>query len=140
VSVTAGDQLTTLTWYAGGEVRVRVQRQVRRLGPNSAGEELSSGAVADSHLGLLVDQPLADTLPAPGSLVVVGPAALLDERVRQPDGRGRLRPRDRPPRPPWPTCGNAWWRWLHLARRCAWTGWPPACSDPAVGLTSAPPR
>jgi hypothetical protein len=64
-----------------------VQRQVRRLGPNSFGEELSPGAVADCYLGLLVDQPLAATLPAPGSLLVVGPAALLDERVRQPDGR-----------------------------------------------------
>jgi hypothetical protein len=64
-----------------------VQRQVRRLGPNSYGEELAPGAVADCCLGLLVDQPLAATLPAPGSLLVVGPAALLDERVRQPDGR-----------------------------------------------------
>jgi hypothetical protein len=62
-------------------------RQVRRLGPNSYGEELTPGAVGDCHLGLLVDQPLAATLPAPGSLLVVGPAALLDDRVRQPDGR-----------------------------------------------------
>jgi hypothetical protein len=61
--------------------------RVRRLGPNSAGEELAPGAVEDCYLGLLVDQPLAATLPAPGSLVVVGPAALLDGRVRQPDGR-----------------------------------------------------
>jgi hypothetical protein len=66
---------------------VRLQRQVRRLGPNSLGEELSPGAVADCSLGLLVDQPLAATLPTPGSLLMVGPAALLDERVRQPDGR-----------------------------------------------------
>jgi hypothetical protein len=65
----------------------KVQRQVRRLGPNSAGEELTPGAVDDCNLGLLVDQPLGATLPAPGSLVVVGPSALLDERVRQPDGR-----------------------------------------------------
>jgi hypothetical protein len=43
--------------------------------------------VEDSYLGLLVDQPLAATLPAPGSPVVVGPSALLEERVRQPDGR-----------------------------------------------------
>jgi hypothetical protein len=67
-------------------VRVYV-RQVRRLGPNSFGEELTPGAVDDCYLGLLVDQPLAATLPTPGSLLVVGPSALLDERVRQPDGR-----------------------------------------------------
>jgi hypothetical protein len=24
-------------------------------------------------------------------------------------------------------------RWPHLARRCAWTGWPPGCSGPGVG-------
>jgi len=64
-----------------------VQRQVRRLGPNSFGEELSPGAVGDCYLSLLVDQPLAASLPAPGSLLVVGPSALLDERIRQPDGR-----------------------------------------------------
>jgi hypothetical protein len=61
--------------------------RVRRLGRNSAGEELTPGAVDDCCLGLLVDQPLAATEPTPGSLVVVGPAALLDARVRQPDGR-----------------------------------------------------
>jgi hypothetical protein len=66
---------------------VDVQPRVRRLGPNSAGEELSPGAVEDCYLGLLVDQPLAATLPAPGSLVVVGPSALREQRVRQPDGR-----------------------------------------------------
>jgi hypothetical protein len=43
--------------------------------------------VDDCYLGLLVDQLLAATLPTPGSLVVVGPSALLDGRVRQPDGR-----------------------------------------------------
>ena len=64
-----------------------MQRQVQRLGPNSFGEELSPGAVIDCYLGLLVDQPLAASLPAPGSLLVVGPGVLLDERVRQPDGR-----------------------------------------------------
>ena len=57
------------------------------LGPNSFGEELSPGAVDDCYLGLLVDQPLAATLPAPGSLLVVGPSALLDGWVRQPHGR-----------------------------------------------------
>jgi hypothetical protein len=61
--------------------------RVRRLGPNSAGEELAPGAVEDCYLGLLVDQPLAASLPTAGSLVVVGPTALLDVRVRQPDGR-----------------------------------------------------
>jgi hypothetical protein len=66
---------------------VDVQPRVRRLGPNSFGEELSSGVVTDCYLGLLVDQPLAATLPTPGSLLVVGPSALLDGRVRQPDGR-----------------------------------------------------
>src|SRR6266705_5840252 len=60
---------------------------MRRLGPNPFGEHLTPGAVTDCFLGLLVDQPLAATLPAPGSLLVVGPAALLHERVRQPDGR-----------------------------------------------------
>jgi hypothetical protein len=60
---------------------------MRRLGPNAFGEELTPGAVADCCLGLLVDQPLAATLPTPGSLLVVGPAALLDGRVRQPDGQ-----------------------------------------------------
>jgi hypothetical protein len=64
-----------------------VDVRVRRLGPNSSGEELTPGAVEDCYLGLLVDQPLAATLPTSGSLVVVGPSALLDERVRQPDGR-----------------------------------------------------
>jgi hypothetical protein len=68
-------------------VGVDVQRQVRRLGPNSFGEELAPGAVGDCALGLLVDQPLAATLPTPGSLLVVGPAALLHPKVRQPDGR-----------------------------------------------------
>src|SRR6266540_3170141 len=67
--------------------RVRVDVRVWRLGPNSAGEELTPGAVDDCYLGLLVDQPMAATLPTPGSLVVVGPSALLDARVRQPDGR-----------------------------------------------------
>jgi hypothetical protein len=64
-----------------------VDVRVRRLGPNSVGEELAPGAVEDCYLGLLVDQPLAATLPTSGSLAVVGPSALLAERVRQPDGR-----------------------------------------------------
>jgi hypothetical protein len=64
-----------------------VDLRVQRLGPNSFGEKLAPGAVDDCYLGLLVDQPLAATLPTPGSLVVVDPAALLDARVRQPDGR-----------------------------------------------------
>jgi hypothetical protein len=73
--------------YAGALVTRRRGADMRRLGPNAFGEELTPGAVTDCCLGLLVDQPLAATLPAPGSLLVVGPAALLDERVRQPDGR-----------------------------------------------------
>jgi hypothetical protein len=60
---------------------------MRWLGPNAFGEELVPGAVTDCFLGLLVDQPLAATLPTPGSLVVVGPAVLLHPKVRQPDGR-----------------------------------------------------
>jgi hypothetical protein len=64
-----------------------VDLRVRRLGPNSSGKELSPGAMEDCYLGLLVDQPLAARWPAPGSLLVVGPTALLDARVRQPDGR-----------------------------------------------------
>jgi hypothetical protein len=64
-----------------------VDVRVRRLGPNSFGEELTPSAVDDCYLGLLVDQPLAATLPTPGSLLVVGPSALLDARVRQRDGR-----------------------------------------------------
>jgi hypothetical protein len=60
---------------------------MRRLGPNPFGEQLQPGTVADCSLGLLVDQPLAASLPTPGSLLVVGPAALLHPKVRQPDGR-----------------------------------------------------
>jgi len=60
---------------------------MRRLGPNPFGEQLAPDTVADCSLGLLVDQPLAATLPSPGSLLVVGPAALLHPKVRQPDGR-----------------------------------------------------
>ncbi len=60
---------------------------MRRLGPNPFGEKLQPGTVADCCLGLLVDQPLAASLPTPGSLLLVAPAALLHERVRQPDGR-----------------------------------------------------
>ena len=61
--------------------------RVPRLGPNSSGEELNPGAVDDCYLGLLVDQPLAASLPTPGSLLVVGPAALLHPKIRQPDRR-----------------------------------------------------
>jgi hypothetical protein len=46
-------------------------QQVRRLGPNSSGEELSPSAVDDCALGLLVDQPLAATLPTPAACLKV---------------------------------------------------------------------
>ena len=61
--------------------------RVRRLGLSGLGEELAPGRVGRCYLGILVDQPLAATAPAPGSVLVVGPAALLDAKVRQPDGR-----------------------------------------------------
>jgi hypothetical protein len=51
------------------------------------GEELAPGRVGRCYFGILVDQPLAATAPQPGSVLVVGPAALLDPKVRQPDGR-----------------------------------------------------
>jgi hypothetical protein len=76
---------STLKPWPDTETGADVQRQVRRLGPNSDGEELAPGAVTDCSLGLLVDQPLAATLPTSGSLLVVSPTALLDARVRQPD-------------------------------------------------------
>jgi hypothetical protein len=40
---------------------------MRWLGPNAFGEELVPGAVTDCFLGLLVDQPLAATLPTPAA-------------------------------------------------------------------------
>ena len=61
--------------------------RVLRLGPSGLGEELAPGRVGRCYFGVLVDQPLAATAPQPGSVLVVAPAALLDAKVRQPDGR-----------------------------------------------------
>ena len=58
---------------------------MRRLGPNAHGEQLQPGRVADCYLGILLDQPLAELAPEPGSVVVVAPAALLHEEIPQPD-------------------------------------------------------
>jgi len=60
---------------------------VRRLGPNAFGERLQPGRVADCYLGILLDQPLAEIAPEPGSVLVVAPAILLHEQVPQPDGQ-----------------------------------------------------
>ena len=60
---------------------------MRRLGPNAYGEQLQPGRVADCYLGILLDQPLAEVAPEPGSVLVVAPAALLHEEIRQPDGQ-----------------------------------------------------
>jgi hypothetical protein len=60
---------------------------VRRLGPNAYGEQLQPGLVADCHLGILLEQPLAEIAPEPGRVLVVAPAALLHEQVPQPDGQ-----------------------------------------------------
>jgi hypothetical protein len=60
---------------------------VQRLGPNAHGEQLQPGRVADCYLGILLDQPLAEIAPEPGRVLVVAPAALLDEEIPQPDGQ-----------------------------------------------------
>jgi len=60
---------------------------VRRLGPNAFGEQLQPGRVADCYLAILLDQPLAELVPEPGSVLVVAPAALLHEQILQPDGQ-----------------------------------------------------
>jgi hypothetical protein len=60
---------------------------VRRLGPNAYGEQLQPGRVTDCYLGILLDQPLADFMPEPGSVLVVAPAALLHEEIPQPHGQ-----------------------------------------------------
>ncbi len=58
-----------------------------RLGPNAYGEQLQPGRVADCHLGILLDQPLAEIAPEPGSVLVVAPTALLHSEIPQPDGQ-----------------------------------------------------
>jgi hypothetical protein len=65
----AGSASTLKPWQVT-EIGADVQ-QVRRLGPNSSGEELSPSAVDDCALGLLVDQPLAATLPTPAACLKV---------------------------------------------------------------------
>jgi hypothetical protein len=60
---------------------------VRRLGPNAYGEQLEPGRVGDCYLAILLDQPLAEIAPEPGSVLVVAPAALLHEKIPQPDGQ-----------------------------------------------------
>jgi hypothetical protein len=56
-------------------------------GPNAYGEQLQPGRVTDCYLGILFDQPLAEIAPEPGRVLVVAPAALLDEQVPQPHGQ-----------------------------------------------------
>jgi len=60
---------------------------VRRLGPNAYGEQLQPGRVADCYLGILLEQPLAEIAPEPGSVLVVAPAALLHGEIPQPHGQ-----------------------------------------------------
>jgi hypothetical protein len=57
------------------------------LGPNAYGEHLQPGRVRDCYLGILLDQPLAEILPEPGSVLVVAPAALRHRQIPQPHGR-----------------------------------------------------
>jgi hypothetical protein len=60
---------------------------LRQLGPNTYGEHLQPGRVADCYLGILLEQPLAEIAPEPGRVLGVGPAALLHEQPPQPDGQ-----------------------------------------------------
>jgi hypothetical protein len=57
------------------------------LGPNGYGEYLQPGRVTDCYLGILLDQPLPEIMPEPGSVLVVVPAALLHRQIPQPHGR-----------------------------------------------------
>jgi hypothetical protein len=56
-----------------------------QLGPNALGEILEAGRVADCYLGLLLPPGPAGELEA-GTVLIVGPAALLHPRVPQPAG------------------------------------------------------
>jgi hypothetical protein len=58
---------------------------VDQFGPNALGETLAVGRVANCYLGLLVPPGPAGELEA-GTVLVVGPAALLHPRVPQPEG------------------------------------------------------
>jgi hypothetical protein len=57
------------------------------LGPNGYGEYLQPGRVTDCYLGILLDQPLPEIAPEPGSVLVVAPAVLLHRQIPQPHGR-----------------------------------------------------
>jgi hypothetical protein len=56
-----------------------------QLGPNALGEILEAGRVADCYLGLLLPPGPAGELEA-GTVLIVGPAALLHPTVPQPAG------------------------------------------------------
>jgi hypothetical protein len=58
---------------------------VDQLGPNALGETLEPGRVADCYLGLLLPPPPAGE-PEAGTILIVGPAALLHPAVPQPAG------------------------------------------------------
>jgi hypothetical protein len=58
---------------------------VDQLGPNALGEVLEPGRVAACYLGLLLPPPPAGE-PEAGTILIVGPAALLHPHVPQPAG------------------------------------------------------
>jgi hypothetical protein len=58
---------------------------VDQLGPNAFGEVLEPGRVADVYLGLLLPPGPAGE-PEAGTILIVGPAALLHPAVPQPAG------------------------------------------------------
>jgi hypothetical protein len=58
---------------------------VDQLGPNALSERLEPGRAADCYLGLLLPPgPVGE--PEAGTVLIVGPAALLHPRVPQPAG------------------------------------------------------
>ena len=56
-----------------------------QLGPNALGEVLEPGRVVDCHLGLLLPPGSAGE-PEAGTILIIGPAALLHPAVPQPAG------------------------------------------------------
>jgi len=58
---------------------------VDQLGPNALGEVLEPGRVVDCYLALLLAPGPAGE-PEPGTILIVGPAALLHPAVPQPAG------------------------------------------------------
>ncbi len=60
---------------------------MRRLGPNTFGEQLQPGRVANCYLAILLDQPRAEIAPEPGRVLVVAPTVLLHEQFPQPNGQ-----------------------------------------------------